>query len=88
MISEENTMKTREVEMEETLSPFAFLRPELDRVEKRIRAQAEDFDPAVEPYVGYILDTSGKRIRPALTFLAGHNLQPVQHALKSCVALC
>jgi octaprenyl-diphosphate synthase len=71
MISEENTMKTREVEMEETLSPFAFLRPELDRVEKRIRAQAEDFDPAVEPYVGYILDTSGKRIRPALTFLAG-----------------
>lgn len=54
-----------------SLSPFAFLRPELDRVETRIRAQAESFDPAVEPYVGYILNTSGKRIRPALTFLAG-----------------
>lgn len=53
------------------LSPFAFLRPELDRVEALIRAQAEEFDPAVEPYVGYILNTSGKRIRPALTFLAG-----------------
>ena len=53
------------------VSPFAFLRPELERVEARIRAQAEDFDPAVEPYVGYILNTSGKRIRPALTFLAG-----------------
>jgi len=53
------------------ISPFDFLRPELDRVEVRIRAQAEEFDPAVEPYVGYILDTSGKRIRPALTFLAG-----------------
>ncbi|MAS93807.1 MAG: farnesyltranstransferase [Verrucomicrobiales bacterium] len=56
---------------EPNLSPFAFLRPELDRVEKLIRAQAEDFDPAVEPYIGYILNTSGKRIRPALTFLSG-----------------
>ncbi|MEM9015843.1 MAG: polyprenyl synthetase family protein [Verrucomicrobiota bacterium] len=53
------------------LSPFAFLRPELDRVEVRIRAQAEEFDPAVEPYIGYILNTSGKRIRPALAFLSG-----------------
>ena len=53
------------------LSPFAFLRPELDRVESRIRDQAEAFDPAVEPYVAYILNTSGKRIRPALAFLAG-----------------
>lgn len=53
------------------LSPFAFLRPELDRVESRIRAQAYEFDPAVEPYVAYILNTSGKRIRPALAFLSG-----------------
>ncbi|MCB1207622.1 MAG: polyprenyl synthetase family protein, partial [Verrucomicrobiae bacterium] len=53
------------------LSPFAFLRPDLDRVEARIREQATAFDPAVEPYVAYILNTSGKRIRPALTFLAG-----------------
>ncbi|MEX2578241.1 MAG: polyprenyl synthetase family protein [Verrucomicrobiales bacterium] len=53
------------------ISPFEFLRPELERVESRIRAEAAAFDPAVEPYVGYILDTSGKRIRPALTFLSG-----------------
>jgi octaprenyl-diphosphate synthase len=53
------------------LSPFAFLRPDLDRVETRIRSQAASFDPAVEPYVAYILNTSGKRIRPALAFLAG-----------------
>lgn len=53
------------------LSPFAFLRPDLERVESRIRAQAASFDPAVEPYVGYILNTSGKRIRPALAFLSG-----------------
>lgn len=53
------------------LSPFAFLRPDLDRVESRIRSQAAAFDPAVEPYVAYVLNTSGKRIRPALAFLAG-----------------
>lgn len=52
-------------------SPFAFLRPELDRVEGKIRAQAKEFDPAVEPYVAYICNTSGKRIRPVLSFLAG-----------------
>jgi len=53
------------------LAPFAFLRPELDRVEARIRSQADSFDPAVEPYVAYLCNTSGKRIRPALVFLAG-----------------
>ncbi len=63
--------KTIDLSAGEELSPFAFLRPELDRVEAKIRAQAEQFDPAVEPYIGYILNTSGKRIRPALTFLAG-----------------
>jgi len=52
-------------------SPFAFLRPDLDQVEEEIRDQAQSFDPAVVPYVSYILNTSGKRIRPALTFLSG-----------------
>ncbi len=56
---------------ESEFSPFAFLRPELERVELRIREQAEAFDPAVEPYVAYILNTTGKRIRPALAFLSG-----------------
>lgn len=52
-------------------SPFSFLRPDLDRVESLIRRQATDFDPAVEPYMAYVLNTSGKRIRPVLVFLAG-----------------
>ncbi|MDF1752513.1 MAG: polyprenyl synthetase family protein [Verrucomicrobiales bacterium] len=56
---------------EALLSPFAFLKPELDRVEKMIRAQAKEFDPSVEPYIAYICNTSGKRIRPVLSFLAG-----------------
>lgn len=55
----------------DALAPFAILRPELDRVEEIIRAQAEEFDPAVAPYVAYLGNTSGKRIRPALVYLAG-----------------
>jgi octaprenyl-diphosphate synthase len=57
--------------MEGILSPFAFLKPELERVEELIRAQAKAFDPAVEPYISHICNTSGKRIRPVLSFLAG-----------------
>ncbi len=53
------------------VSPFAFLEPELKKVEALIRAQAREFDPAVEPYISYICDTSGKRIRPVLAFLSG-----------------
>ncbi|MEL6172827.1 MAG: Rho termination factor N-terminal domain-containing protein, partial [Pseudomonadota bacterium] len=42
-----------------------------DTVEGVIRAQAKEFDPAVEPYIAYICNTSGKRIRPVLSFLSG-----------------
>lgn len=51
--------------------PFEFVRPELERVEAAIRDQVRAFDPAVEPYVAYVCNTSGKRIRPALAILAG-----------------
>ena len=63
--------QTLDPSSEAELSPFSFLRPELDRVENLIREQATKFDPAVEPYISYILNTSGKRIRPALVFLSG-----------------
>ncbi len=72
------------------LSPFAFLRPELDRVESLIREQAVRFDPAVEPYVAYILNTAGKRIRPALVFLSGGatgGLRDDHHKLAVCLEL-
>ncbi len=51
--------------------PFELIRQELSEVEERIRAEANAFDPAVEGYVSYILGTSGKRIRPALSLLIG-----------------
>ncbi|MEY2599221.1 MAG: hypothetical protein RLZZ244_2452 [Verrucomicrobiota bacterium] len=50
---------------------FEPIREELLSVEKRIRAQASAFDPAVEEYVAYAIESSGKRLRPALAFLAG-----------------
>ncbi|MGA0846781.1 MAG: polyprenyl synthetase family protein, partial [Luteolibacter sp.] len=36
-----------------------------------IREQVRDFDPAIEPYIAYVCNTSGKRIRPALSILVG-----------------
>lgn len=51
--------------------PFDLVRPDLEMVEIAIRAQVRDFDSAVEPYISYICNTSGKRIRPALAILAG-----------------
>lgn len=51
--------------------PFDLVRPELEIVEASIREQVRAFDPAVEPYVSYVCNTSGKRIRPALAILVG-----------------
>ena len=44
---------------------------QLYSVEERIAQQAKTFDPAVEPYVTYASESSGKRLRPALALLAG-----------------
>lgn len=51
--------------------PFELVRSHLDKVEVSIRDQVRAFDPAVEPYVSYVCNTSGKRIRPALAILVG-----------------
>ena len=53
------------------LFPFDLIRPQIEEVDSRILAQVKDCDPGVEPYMDYICDTSGKRIRPALAILAG-----------------
>jgi len=53
------------------LFPFDLIRPHIEKVEARIREQVRAFDPGVEPYMDYICDTSGKRIRPALAILTG-----------------
>jgi len=51
-----------------TLEP---INAQLYSVEERIRQQARAFDPAVEGYVAYAIESNGKRLRPALALLAG-----------------
>jgi octaprenyl-diphosphate synthase len=51
--------------------PFHLVKDELALVKSLIQEQAKSFDPAVEGYIEYVCDTSGKHIRPALAILAG-----------------
>jgi octaprenyl-diphosphate synthase len=50
---------------------FDLVRKEIKQVEKQISQQVDAFDSDVAPYIDYICNTSGKRIRPALAILAG-----------------
>jgi octaprenyl-diphosphate synthase len=50
---------------------FKLVKKELKIVESQILDQVKAFDPALEPYMDYICNTSGKRIRPALAILVG-----------------
>ena len=52
-------------------APFALVEDELSKIEDALRGQVQEFDPGVEPYVSYICDAAGKRIRPALSILVG-----------------
>ena len=53
------------------LLPFQLIGGKLSEVDEFISAQATAFDPGVEGYISYICEISGKRIRPALSILAG-----------------
>lgn len=57
--------------IESIKSAFELINAQLYAVEERIRAQAKAFDPAVEGYVAYAIESNGKRLRPALALLAG-----------------
>ena len=54
----------------EIKAAFELISEPLASVEERIRAQARAFDPAVESYIAYACESSGKRLRPALTLLS------------------
>ena len=47
------------------------VQPHLDEVSLRIVRQTEAFDPAIEGYINYALDSGGKRLRPLVALLAG-----------------
>lgn len=52
---------------------FDEIAPDLAKVDQRIRQQADFFDPGISGYIQYATDTGGKRIRPALVFLAARS---------------
>src|SRR4249920_2188568 len=50
---------------------FAMLAPHMAELDRFLRGQLPAFEPEIRAMVEYCLDTSGKRIRPALVFLSG-----------------
>ncbi|MEO5958192.1 MAG: polyprenyl synthetase family protein, partial [Opitutaceae bacterium] len=52
-------------------SVFAQLVPHMAELDRFLRGQLDAFEPEIRQLVEYCIDTSGKRIRPALVFLSG-----------------
>jgi octaprenyl-diphosphate synthase len=50
---------------------FASLAPHLAELDRFLRLQLRAFEPEIREMADYCIDTSGKRIRPALVFLSG-----------------
>lgn len=50
---------------------FTNLTPQMAALDGFLRGQLDFFEPEIRSMVEYCLDTSGKRIRPALVFLSG-----------------
>lgn len=50
---------------------FAMLAPHMAELDRFLHGQLEAFEPEIRTMADYCIDTSGKRIRPALVFLSG-----------------
>lgn len=50
---------------------FTSLTPQMAALDVFLRSQLEAFEPEIRSMVEYCIDTSGKRIRPALVFMSG-----------------
>ncbi len=50
---------------------FARLKPHMNALDIFLRGQLAAFEPEIREMADYCIDTSGKRIRPALVFLSG-----------------
>ncbi|MFA6961310.1 MAG: polyprenyl synthetase family protein [Opitutaceae bacterium] len=50
---------------------FARLKPQMAVLDVFMRGQLDAFEPEIRDMADYCIDTSGKRIRPALVFLSG-----------------
>src|SRR4051812_24248342 len=50
---------------------FALMAPQMTALDRFLREQLAAFEPEIRAMADYCIDTSGKRIRPALVFLSG-----------------
>ncbi|MBM3852318.1 MAG: polyprenyl synthetase family protein [Verrucomicrobia bacterium] len=50
---------------------FSMLAEHMAELDRHLHGQLEAFEPEIRSMAGYCIDTSGKRIRPALVFLSG-----------------
>jgi octaprenyl-diphosphate synthase len=50
---------------------FTMLGPHMAALDRFLQGQLGEFEPEIREMVNYCIDTSGKRIRPALVFLSG-----------------
>ena len=50
---------------------FTLLKPHMAALDVHLHAQLESFEPEIREMADYCIDTSGKRIRPALVFMSG-----------------
>lgn len=67
---------------------FGLLGPHLAELDQFLHGQLGSFEPEIRTMVDYCIDTSGKRIRPALTFLSGwRGAGPVQPELVRVAAV-
>lgn len=67
---------------------FGLLGPHLAELDQFLPGQLGSFEPEIRTMVDYCIDTSGKRIRPALTFLSGwRGAGPVQPELVRVAAV-
>lgn len=53
---------------------LAMIQPDMERVEKRMRETSLDENEALHSAIDYLIKAGGKRVRPAMTVLAGHML--------------
>lgn len=60
----------------EPASVFACLAPHMAKLDEFLHEQLSEFEPELRDVVGYCLESSGKRIRPALVFFSGWEEKP------------
>ena len=66
---------------------FGRLGPHLAALDAHLHEQLASFEPEIRAMADYCIDTSGKRLRPALVFFSGWSNGPVQDELVRAAAV-